>query len=224
MKNNIKRSKGFVPLIPLIVVSGLLVSTFLIGQKIYTNNEVNKNLSTNETSPILETTPTPNTPTPTEIFTPEPTETPVSENFNYLEEIDNSIRECSCPNGEVREITESECLKLICCNVSGRLELMTSEECDSKYNEKYQKEKEEYGKVQESLQKLQQLQDNLEAKTQEIREANLEACRQQAQEQYKQLPIGSSTGNGYGYVVGESEELRQKLKSALQKCNSLYGE
>lgn len=64
--------------------------------------------------------------------------------------------------------------------------------------------------------------DNLQ-KLEELRLANLTACIESAKNTYKQPMIGSSSGSGNGYVVGESKELTYKLNSAISRCNSLYG-
>lgn len=64
---------------------------------------------------------------------------------------------------------------------------------------------------------------------------NLLICRKNAENRYKQPPIGSMTmrtdpsARGlateqvtYGQIVGESQEMRNALNRALQECNRLY--
>lgn len=131
-----------------------------------------------------------------------------------------------CGGGTVR-IKQSKCLNAVCCPVdNNNFEVMTYDECSKKQVEFLKKQNEEYQKYLDAYNKnIEENQDQYNKELTDYKNQLLEQCRENARDTYKQKPIGSTTNsNTGGYVVGESQTIREQLNKALQTCNNLYGQ
>ena len=202
----------------------LLLASFSVGGVVsnisksrQTKVDTSMEISVPTLTPASNTSPT-ITPKPSLAPTIIPTEVDKSEN----------LVDCKCGD-DVQQLKSSECSLMVCCNIDGKTQLKTSDDCQKISDEKYKKDLDEYNQKllefeNDNNKADQEFQDRLaalEVQNEKIRIKNLEICRKNAQEQYKQQPMGASSE--HGYVVGESPELRQKLNSALQSCLDRFG-
>lgn len=195
----------------IVLVLVALASSFIIGSRVIKNgndNTVKPQKEPVSTSiPIVRTSPTTGkiTKTPTYTFRNNPTPT-----FDP-----DPLVKCSTEKCGERIVKKSVCANSVCCHVStDKWEYKDTTECREIIKNSYSNNTQ--NSVVVTTSQSYQISEYERVKL-------LEDCRDRARETYKQASIGSQTGKNYGEVVGESQDIRNKLNKALQQCNNLYG-